>query len=164
MATALKNLSDYNPAQVPDGNEMQVGIVVAEWNEEITGALLDGALATLQKHGVKKENITVKTVPGTFELTYGGKLLAEGAEVDGIILIGCVIQGDTPHFTYICQGVTYGTTELNLSFEIPFVFGVLTTNTLEQAKDRAGGKLGNKGDEAAITLLKMISLQKELAD
>lgn len=158
MASSLKNLSDYDPAVIPDGSNMKFGIVVAEWNEAITSALLEGAMDTLQKHGVKRENINVRTVPGTFELPYGARIVAEQFSPNAVICIGCVIKGDTPHFDYICQGVTQGITELNLDYDIPFIFGVLTTLNLQQAKDRAGGKHGNKGDEAAITALKMADL------
>jgi len=103
----------------------------------------------------------VVTVPGTFELTLGAQLMAE-KEVDAVICLGCVIQGETPHFDYICQGVTQGITQLNMNYNIPIVFGVLTTNTLEQAQDRSGGKHGNKGDEAAITAIKMVQLKRDL--
>lgn len=159
MASSLKNLSDYDPATIPDGSTLKVGIVVSHWNEEITGALLEGALNTLEKHGVSRENILVRTVPGSFELPYGARIVAEQFTPDAVICLGCVIQGETKHFDYICQGVTKGITELNLDYDIPFIFGVLTTNNLQQAKDRAGGKHGNKGDEAAITALKMTTLR-----
>lgn len=155
MATSLKNLSDYDYSSIPDASELSVGIVVAEWNLEINKALLQGAVDTLTKHGVDAGNIFVNFVSGAFELTYGCKVMAENYDVDAIIAIGTVIQGETPHFTYICQGVTYGISELNLSFDLPFVFGVLTVDTLEQAQDRAGGKHGNKGVEAAVTAIKM---------
>jgi len=158
MATSLKNLSDHDPATIPDGSSMKIGIVVAEWNEEITSALLEGALATLGKHGVQRENIRIKTVPGSFELPFGARVLAEQFSPDAVICLGCVIQGETRHFDYICQGVTFGISELNLDYDIPFIFGVLTTANLQQALDRAGGKHGNKGDEAAVTALKMSAL------
>lgn len=158
MATSLKNLSDYDSRYVPDASALTIGIVVSEWNNEITFKLLDGAVATLKKHGVADANIFVNFVPGAYELTYGCKVMAENYDVDAVIAFGAVIQGETPHFTYICQGVTYGLTELNLSFDLPFVFGVLTTNTLEEAQDRAGGKHGNKGVEAAVTAIKMALL------
>ncbi len=158
MASSLKNLSDYDPAVIPDGSSMKFGIVVSEWNEAITSALLEGALSTLKKHGVKSENISVRTVPGTFELSFGARIVAEKFSPNAVICIGCVIQGETPHFDYICQGVTHGITELNLDYDIPFIFGVLTTLNLQQAEDRSGGKHGNKGDEAAITALKMAAL------
>ena len=132
------------------------------WNSEITLALLDGAVNTLKKHGASDNNIVVKHVPGSFELTLGGQFLAEYDDLDAIICLGCVIQGETPHFTYICQSVSYGITKLNLEYNIPFIFGVLTTLNIEQARDRAGGKLGNKGDEAAVTAIKMAALQREI--
>lgn len=156
MATYLKNLSSYDHSSVPDASDMKFGIVVSEWNEDITGALFDGTRNTLIKHGAKEENIISVSVPGSFELTSGAKTLAESANLDAIICLGCVIQGDTPHFDYVCQGVTQGITQLNLNFNIPFIFGVLTTDNEQQALDRAGGKHGNKGDEAAITAIKMI--------
>lgn len=157
MASALKNLSTPT-GDVPSAEGMKFGIVTAEWNTEVTSALQQGAFDTLIKYGASEEDIIVRSVPGTFELTSGAKMMAENTDVDAVICIGCVIQGDTPHFDYICQGVTHGITELNLDFDVPFVFGVLTTNTLEQATDRAGGKHGNKGDEAAITAIKMVAL------
>jgi 6,7-dimethyl-8-ribityllumazine synthase len=156
-----KNLSAYDPELVPDASQMKFGIVVSDWNKEVTWALLDGAVKTLKKHGAAAENIVLKHVPGSFELTLGAQLLAEYDDLDAIICLGCVIQGETPHFTYICQGVTQGITQLNLEYNLPFIFGVLTTNTHQQAVDRAGGKLGNKGDEAAVAAIKMAALQRE---
>jgi len=155
------NLSVYNPESVPDATDMRFGIVVSDWNKEVTWALLEGAVSTLKKHGATKTNIVVKHVPGSFELTLGAQLLAEYDDLDAVICLGCVIQGETPHFTYICQGVTQGITQLNMEYNIPFIFGVLTTNTQQQAVDRAGGKHGNKGDEAAVTAIKMANLQRE---
>ena len=156
---ATKNLSEYALSSVPDGKEMKFGIVVSEWNYEVTGALASGAVETLKKHGVEDENILVKHVPGSFELTLGGQFFAEYTDVDAIILLGCVIQGETRHFDFICQGVAKGATDLNIKYNLPVIFGVLTTDNQQQALDRAGGKLGNKGDEAAVTALKMVSLQ-----
>ncbi len=156
MATAFHNLSDYDPASVPEAANMRFGIVVSEWNSEITGALLQGAIDTLRKHGAKQENILVKTVPGSFELTFGASQLARCGKVDAVIAIGCVIKGDTPHFDYVCMGTTQGIAQLNTSGEIPVIYGLITTLDLQQALDRAGGKLGNKGDECAITAIKMI--------
>lgn len=161
MATNLKNLSAYNPDLVPDASNMKFGIVVAEWNEEITKSLLQGALKSLEKHNAKEENILVKWVPGSFELVLGAQFFAEFAEVDAVMVLGCVIQGETRHFDFICQGVTQGITDLNLKYNKPFIFGLLTTNDQQQAIDRAGGKHGNKGDEAAITAIKMVALGKE---
>ena len=157
-----KNLSSYNPEIVPDATDMRVGIVVSDWNREVTGALLEGSVNTLRKHGATEENIVIKHVPGSFELTLGAQLLAEYDDLDAVICLGCVIQGETPHFTFICQSVTQGITQLNLEYNIPFVFGVLTTLNLQQAVDRSGGKHGNKGDEAAVTAIKMAALQHEM--
>lgn len=162
MATYLKNLSSYDPARVPSAKEMRFGIVVSEWNPEITDALYQGAVETLRRHGALADNIVMRQVPGSFELTLGAKMMAERAEFDAIICLGCVIRGETPHFDYVCQAVAQGLTELNLMLGIPFVFGVLTTDNLQQALDRAGGKHGNKGDEAAITAIKMAALQNEI--
>ncbi len=138
---------------------MRFGVVVAEWNFEVTSALAQGAVQTLEKHGAVEENILVKYVPGTFELTLGAQYFAEMENVDAIILLGCVIQGETRHFDFICQGVTQGTTSLNMKYNKPFIFGVLTTDNQQQALDRSGGKLGNKGDEAAVTAIKMVALK-----
>jgi 6,7-dimethyl-8-ribityllumazine synthase len=155
------NLSVYDPESVPDASEMRFGIVVSDWNREVTWSLLNGATATLKKHGATDENIIVSHVPGSFELTLGAQFLAEYDDLDAVICLGCVIEGETPHFTYICQGVTQGITQLNMEYNIPFIFGVLTTNNQQQAVDRAGGKHGNKGDEAAVTAIKMAALQRE---
>lgn len=157
-----KNLSSYDREIVPDATNMRFGIVVSDWNREVTRALLEGSVKTLRKHGATEENIVIKHVPGSFELTLGAQLLAEYDDLDAVICLGCVIQGETPHFTFICQGVTQGITQLNLEYNIPFVFGVLTTLNLQQAVDRSGGKHGNKGDEAALTAIKMAALQREL--
>jgi len=163
MATAYQNLSAYDFDSVPDASDMTIGIVVSEWNTNITEKLLIGAINTLEKHGVKPENIITRRVPGSFELTFGAKRLAESKELNAIIILGCVVKGDTPHFDYVvCSGVTQGITELNLMYDIPFIFGLLTTDTMEQSEDRAGGKYGNKGDEAAITAIKMIDFACKL--
>ena len=155
MSTDLHHLSDYNEQNVPDASNMCFGVVVAEWNPEITGALLDGTVRTLEKHGAIPENIHIKTVPGSFELIYGAQQMTKNAGFDAIIILGSVIKGETPHFDYICQGVTYGIARLNASQNIPVIYGLLTTNDLQQAKDRSGGRLGNKGDECAIDAIKM---------
>ncbi len=159
---ATRNLSGYNASGVPSGEGMHIGIVVAEWNWEVTGAMAQGAIDTLKKHGVSSENIEIETVPGSFELPMGGQFLAETGRFDAIILIGCVIQGETRHFDFICQGVTQGTIDLNLKYNIPFIFGVLTTGNLQQALERAGGIYGNKGDEAAVTAIKMAALKNKV--
>ena len=156
MASALHNLSSYNPDTVPDGKGYKIGIVVSEWNEEVTGALLQGAYDTLVKHGVDSEDILVRTVPGSFELVYGTSLMLKTRDLDAIIAIGCVIRGDTPHFDYICQGTTQGLTTLNAQGQIPIINGLLTVNTMEQAEARTGGSVGDKGKEFALTAIKMI--------
>ena len=161
---ATKNLSEYDINTISSAENMKFGIVVAEWNCNITDVLAKGAIDTLEKHGAKKDSIIIKHVPGTFELTLGGQFFAEYTDVDAIILLGCVIQGETPHFNFICQGVTEGATHLNLNYNIPVVFGVLTTLTEQQALDRAGGKLGNKGDEAAVTAIKMVALHRQMME
>lgn len=162
MATAYQNLSEYDFNSVPDASEMSIGIVVAEWNRNITEKLLEGACNTLERHGVNPENIYVNRVPGSFELTFGAKKMADAKEPDAVIVLGCVVRGDTPHFDYVCSGVTQGITELNLMYDIPFIFGMLTTDTMQQAEDRAGGRYGNKGDEAAVTAIKMVDFSCKL--
>jgi len=162
MASTLKNLSKYDHSKIPDASDMKFGIVVSEWNIEITGSLLEGAVKTLTHHGAKEENIEIRWVPGSFELTLGGQFFAEYRDVDAVLCLGCVIQGETRHFDFICQSVSYGITDLNLNNNIPFIFGVLTTENQQQAIDRSGGKHGNKGDEAAITAIKMAALQREM--
>ena len=157
------NLSDYNAAEVPSGKEYCVGIVVAEWNREITDAMAQGAIDALREHGVEEEKIDLVHVPGSFELTTGADLMLRNKKrLDAVICIGCVIQGETRHFDFICEAVSQGLTNVALKHEKPVIFSVLTTNNMEQAQDRAGGKHGNKGIEGAITALKMIKLQKEL--
>ena len=161
MATELNNLSSYDPQSVPDGKGKKIGIVVSDWNSAVTGSLLRGACDTLLKFGVLSDDIIIEHVPGSFELTYGAKMLIENSNVDAVIMLGCVIQGETPHFTFVCNSVTEGATQLNLTSDVPVIFGLLTTHTLDQAKARAGGRHGNKGDEAAITALKMIVLREK---
>ena len=154
MATKNHNLSDYDIQSMPDATGMKVGIVVAEWNENITASLLEGAKQTLMKNGVFPEDITVLTVPGSFELVYGAAQMVK-TNVDAVIAIGCVIRGDTPHDRYICQGVTYGLARLNATQDIPVIYGLITTLDMQQAEDRAGGKMCNKGDECAVVAIKM---------
>jgi len=156
---ATKDLSQYDFSAVPSAANMRFGIVVAEWNPEVTLPLANGAVETLKKHGAKDDNIILKYVPGSFELPLGAQFLAEYGNVDAVIILGCVIQGETRHFDYICEGVTQGTKDLNLKYNKPFIFGLLTTNNQQQALDRAGGKHGNKGDEAAVTAIKMVHLK-----
>jgi 6,7-dimethyl-8-ribityllumazine synthase len=164
MATKNHNLSDYDANSVPDASDMHFGIVVSQWNENVTGALLQGAVDTLLKNGAKRENITVKSVPGSFELTFGASRMMDSGIYDAIIAIGCVVRGDTPHFDYICSGVTQGLTSLNATANIPVIYGLITTNDLQQALDRAGGILGNKGDECAVTAIKMVQFNRAIAN
>ena len=161
MATEWKNLSEYDSTSVPSGQGKRVGIVVSDWNSAVTEKLLQGACDTLLKFGVKEEDLLIERVPGSIELTYGAKVLIERANVDAVIVLGCVIQGETPHFTFVCNSVTQGVTQLNLTSDVPVIFGLLTTLTLDQAQARAGGRHGNKGDEAAITALKMIAVHSK---
>lgn len=159
MATQLKNLSDFSHTTIPNGSAYKIAIAVAEWNAEITGALYNGALKTLIDNGVAEENILSVAVPGSFELTSAADLLLQkNKNLDAVICLGCVIQGDTKHFDYICDAVANGITRVSIKHSKPVIFGVLTTNDQQQAIDRAGGKHGNKGDEAAITALKMAEL------
>ncbi len=157
MSTKLKNLSDYSTKNVANVAKKRFGIVVSEWNEEVTGALYAGAHETLIRHGVKKENILHKDVPGSFELSVAAQWMASREDIDAVICLGCVIQGETKHFDFICHAVAQGLTNVALKYNKPVIFGVLTPNTQKQALDRAGGSLGNKGDEAAITAIKMLN-------
>ncbi len=148
MATAYHNLSDYDFNSVPNAENMRFGIVVSEWNNNITGPLLEGAISTLKKHGAKDKNILVQTVPGSFELTFGSAQMIKSGKVDAVIAIGCVVRGDTPHFDYVCAGTTQGIAQLNAEGDIPVIYGLITTNTMQQAEDRAGGRLGNCGSSS----------------
>lgn len=161
MATKNHNLSVFDSA-VPSAENMKFGIVVSEWNDQITGALLSGALKTLRSAGCLEHNIMVRTVPGTFELPLGAQFFAEYTDVDAVITLGCVIRGETPHFEYVCQGATQGISRLMIGWNMPVSFGILTTENLQQALDRAGGILGNKGDEAAAAAIKMVKLQQDM--
>lgn len=159
MATAFHNLSAYDPESVPNAEAMRFGIVVSEWNAKVTGALAEGAVNTLKKHGALDQNIHVATVPGSFELVYGASQMVKSGKYDAVIAIGCVVRGDTPHFDYICEGTTEGLALLNKDFDVPVIYGLLTCNNMEQAEMRAGGSLGNKGDECAITAIKMVAFK-----
>ncbi len=158
MASTLKNLSDYSAKNIVDVSDSRFAIVVSEWNEEVTESLYNGAYETLINHKVPAENIVRVDVPGSFELSLGAQKLAQRDDIDAVICIGCVIQGETKHFDFICDAVAHGITNVSLKYDKPVIFGVLTPNTQKQALDRAGGKHGNKGDEAAITAIKMLSL------
>ena len=160
MASALQNLSVYDESSVPSAEEMSFGIIVAEWNAKITHALYEGCFDALVKHGAKPEQIYTLQVPGSFELTAGARILNGQQTVDAVICLGCVIKGETNHDEYINHAVALGLTNLSLTTGKPHIFGLVTTNNEEQALDRAGGKHGNKGVEAAITAIRMASLKK----
>lgn len=159
MALVENNLSVFDLSKLPDASKMNIGIVVAEWNGEITDALLKGAETTLISCGVFEKNIYKIHVPGTFELTAGAKFISSRFKLDVVICLGCVVKGETPHFNFICQAVAQGLTNLTIISSIPYIFGVLTTLNLDQARERAGGKHGNKGIEAAVTAIKMAALK-----
>jgi 6,7-dimethyl-8-ribityllumazine synthase len=158
LATIFQNLSSQELKFPKDFSETRIGIVVSEWNNEITEKLFNGALERLLAEGVKKEHIFRFDVPGSYELSLGSQWLAQRADINAVISLGCVIQGETPHFDFICQAVAKGITDVNLKYNKPVIFGVLTTLNQLQAQERAGGKHGNKGDEAAITALKMLAI------
>ncbi|MDR4989220.1 MAG: 6,7-dimethyl-8-ribityllumazine synthase [Bacteroidales bacterium] len=153
-----KDLSAYDPHDIPDAAGKRFGIVVADWNREVTDALLDGAADALHKHGVHKEDVVIYRVPGSFELPQGAFRLIEKESPDAVLCLGCVIQGETRHFEFIAQAVANGCMKLSLESGIPVIFGVLTTDTYDQALQRSGGKHGNKGVEAALTAIKMACL------
>ena len=160
MATANKNLSNYDKNTIPSAKEFRFGIVVSEWNDKITNALCNGAEAALLDCGALPENIIRWDVPGSFELIYGAKKMIETQNVDCVITIGCVIKGETMHFEFVCEGVTQGIKDLNVQTDIPTIFCLLTDNNEQQSIDRSGGVHGNKGTEAAIAAIKMADLRK----
>ncbi|WP_298901621.1 6,7-dimethyl-8-ribityllumazine synthase [uncultured Psychroserpens sp.] len=160
MATANHNLSNYDKNTIPNAKNFRFGIVVSEWNDTITNGLYEGAYDALIDCGALADNIIKWDVPGSFELIYGSKKMIE-QDVDVVIAIGCVIQGETKHFDFVCEGVTHGIKELNLSSDTPVIFCVLTDNTMQQSIDRSGGKHGNKGTEAAIAAIKMADLRRQ---
>ncbi|MCP4457149.1 MAG: 6,7-dimethyl-8-ribityllumazine synthase [Cytophagales bacterium] len=157
MASSQKNLSSFNYSKDQHVSNYRFGIVVSEWNEEVTESMFEGAISTIISMGGNRNNITRLDVPGSFELTMGAQHLAQLREVDAVICLGCVIQGETRHFDFICQAVAQGITDVGVKYNKPVIFGVLTTDTLKQALDRAGGKHGNKGDEAGATAVKMLT-------
>ena len=159
MATANKNLSHYDKATIPNASKFRFGIVVSEWNDSITEGLFQGAYDALIENGALPNNIIRWNVPGSFELIYGSKKMQQQL-VNAVIAIGSVIQGETKHFDFVCEGVAQGIKDLNVLYETPVVFCVLTDNTMQQAIDRSGGKHGNKGTEAAIAAIKMAELRK----
>lgn len=156
MATNLKNLGDHSNRNIASIKNKKIGIVVSEWNDQITDSLLSAAHEVLIAHSAKPKNITIKYVPGSFELPLAAQYLASQKDIDAVICLGCVIQGETRHFDFICDAVANGITSVGLKYNKPVIFGVLTTNNIQQALDRAGGKHGNKGEEAAITAVKML--------
>lgn len=160
MSTKDKNLSDYDKKNIPDTETFRFGIVVSQWNSHITHKLQKGAMDTLIELGTKSENIRIFEVPGSFELIYGANQLCKGEYFDAVIVIGSVIRGETAHFDYICQGVTQGIKDLNIKYNTPVIFCVLTDDNEQQSIDRSGGKYGNKGVEAAITAVMMANFRK----
>jgi 6,7-dimethyl-8-ribityllumazine synthase len=160
MATIHRNLSEYDKNNIPNGADFKVGIVVSEWNDSITLNLLKGAKETLIENGVPETNILVRFVPGAFELPLGAQFMLDNTDIDGVIAIGVVIQGETKHFDFVCQGATQGIMNVNLEYNSPVSFCLLTDNNIQQSIDRSGGKHGNKGVECAIACLKMIELKK----
>jgi 6,7-dimethyl-8-ribityllumazine synthase len=163
LATANQHLSDFDLSKVPDGSSMKFAILVAEWNQEITSNLKKGAYHTLLKCGVLEAHVLQQTVPGSFELPLGAQFILEShPEIDAVICLGSVIQGETKHFDYVCQAVALGIKEVALKYNKPVIFGVLTDNNIEQSRARSGGALGNKGDEAAVTAIKMVALKQAL--
>jgi 6,7-dimethyl-8-ribityllumazine synthase len=159
MATKF---STFSKIKVPSAEAYSFGIVVSQWNSEITAALYNGAYQYLTKHGASKDRIITVEVPGSFELTSGADLLLANNHVDSVICLGCVVQGETRHFDYICNAVANGITQVSIKYNKSVIFGVLTTDNFEQAKDRAGGKYGNKGEEAAATAIQMAALRTYL--
>jgi 6,7-dimethyl-8-ribityllumazine synthase len=160
MATEFKNLSEYNKDFVPNGADFKVGIVVSEWNENVTLNLLKGAKEALIENGVPEDHIVVKFVPGAFELPLGAQFMLENTFVDGVVAIGSVVQGETKHFDFVCDGATHGIMNVGLKYNKPVIYCLLTDNTMQQAIDRSGGKHGNKGVECAIACMKMIQLSR----
>ncbi len=160
MATANKNLSAYDKTAIPNAKDLRFGIVVSEWNEGITEGLFKGAMEALLDCGAQEGNVERWNVPGSFELTFGAKKMIETMELDAVIAIGSVIQGETKHFDFVCGATAQGIMDLNVHTQVPVIFCVLTDNTMQQAIDRSGGKHGNKGAEAAIAAIKMASLGK----
>jgi len=156
MASDLKNLSEFSSDNITDISEKTFAIIVSEWNTEITESLFNGAYESLIKNGASAGNIIRKNVPGSFELSLGAQWMAQVEGINAVICLGCVIQGETKHFDFICEAVATGITNVSLKYNKPVIFGVLTTNNQQQAIDRAGGKHGNKGVEAAITAIKML--------
>ncbi|CAM4129202.1 MULTISPECIES: 6,7-dimethyl-8-ribityllumazine synthase [Flavobacterium] len=161
MATENKNLSQYDKNTIPNAKDFRFGIVVSEWNDTVTNGLFEGAKAALLDCGTLPENIIRWDVPGSFELVFGSKRMIETQKVDCVIAIGCVVKGETMHFEFVCDGTTQGIKDLNVKYDVPTIFCLLTDNTMQQSIDRSGGKHGNKGTEAAIAAIKMVALNKK---
>lgn len=164
MASTIKNLSDYSSRNLINVAGKKFAILVSEWNDQVTESLYNGALETLKAHGAREEDIVSEAVPGSYELSLAAQWMARRKDVDAVICLGCVIQGETRHFDFICDAVANGITRVSLDHNKPVIFGVLTPDTLQQALDRAGGKHGNKGDEAAITAIKMLAVQQKIGE
>jgi len=162
MATHLKSLSDFSHIEIGSAANLTIAIVVAQWNAQVTAPLYEGAYDLLLKQGASAENIYVLQVPGSYELSSGADIILRKKAIDAVICLGCVIQGDTPHFTFICDAVANGITNVSLKYNKPVIFGVLTTNNIEQALERAGGKHGNKGEEAAVTAIQMANISRSI--
>jgi 6,7-dimethyl-8-ribityllumazine synthase len=162
MATKNKNLSSFDLKAVPSGSGKKIGLVISEWNAEITEGLKKGAIDVLEACGTSVKDILIEYVPGTFELPLGSQFLLESTDVDAVVAIGCVVRGETAHFDYVCQGATQGIQDVSLRFNKPVMFCVLTDDTIQQSRDRSGGKYGNKGTEAAVGALKMLGLKDRL--
>ncbi len=163
MASSLKNLSEYKDSAL-NVKGAKIGILISEWNDEITNAMAQGAIDIMIEKGIKEDDLYVRYVPGTYELAYAAQQMSQYKPVNAVICVGCVIQGETRHFDFISQASANAIADVALNNDIPVIFGVLTTDTLEQAQDRAGGKHGNKGIEAGITALKMISMERDMQD
>ncbi|MBK8500301.1 MAG: 6,7-dimethyl-8-ribityllumazine synthase [Flavobacteriales bacterium] len=159
MSTADKHLSHYDPAGVPSGAGLRFAVVVSEWNSEIADALRQGARDTLLRHGVAEADIIERWVPGSFELAAGAQFLLERGNLHGVICLGSIVRGETPHFDFVCQGTTQGIMAVGLKYSVPVIFGVLTDDSMQQARARSGGKHGNKGIDCAVAVLKMAALK-----
>lgn len=160
MSSSLKNLSDFSHIKVGNAAGLKFAIVVSQWNAQVTGALLNGAIAGLTNHGAQESDIDIIEVPGSYELISGADIAFRNPAFDAVICLGCIIQGETRHFDFICDAVGHGVANVGIKYNKPAIFGVLTTDNLEQALDRAGGKHGNKGEEAAITAIQMALISK----
>ncbi|MFI5164871.1 MAG: 6,7-dimethyl-8-ribityllumazine synthase [Bacteroidia bacterium] len=158
MSFTLKAGPSNKKILLKNSGKLRIGIAVSGWHPDVTEELFEGAVSVLSKNGIKKQNITRKNVPGSFELPLAAQILLKKYKVDAVICLGCVIKGETDHYNYICESVSKGIMDVSIKHNNPVAFGVLTTNNLEQALNRAGGKFGNKGEDAALAILKMLSL------